>query len=79
MSDGLKNTPSLQSKILKIPAMPGGSAGADEARRRSGRFQNASTARRRARADTRITSNYRIPPAGLEPAISCVKGRRPNR
>jgi hypothetical protein len=26
-----------------------------------------------------IVSNYGIPPAGLEPAISCVKGRRPNR
>ena len=30
-------------------------------------------------APTPLPSNCGIPPAGLEPAISCVKGRRPNR
>jgi hypothetical protein len=29
--------------------------------------------------DTRLDSSEVVPPAGLEPAISCVKGRRPNR
>jgi hypothetical protein len=31
------------------------------------------------RGESWIVSNCGIPPAGLEPAISCVKGRRPNR
>ena len=68
--------------ILLVLAIVGGSAGAGEDGDGSPTIPSVSRTlplAHRREQQAQIISHCCIPPAGLEPAISCVKGRRPDR